>query len=274
MRLKLVLIAVLLAVGGTAIFLAFGGLPRNAAAATTYLTGTAQVADVNDDVAATGSIALVDHLEPRLRRRPDDGRRERRGSGEPGRDVDRLGGRREGRRRRRRRTRSLRRRPTPTLAADDRRGEERLDGRRAPAAARRRTLRQRGRGEEHLGDSPDPESPSSTLGTASRPPTQKLTDLQATAARNPLVAPAAGIVTAVNVTAGADAPSGAAIRSPSTDYQVTAEVVESDIATMRLQQPAPVAVVRDRRASLDGTVTAIAPSAIDRVVRAASCRTR
>ena len=43
------------------------GLPSSAAAATTYLTATAAVADVTDDVAATGAIASSTTWSPRLR---------------------------------------------------------------------------------------------------------------------------------------------------------------------------------------------------------------
>ncbi|TMQ10784.1 MAG: hypothetical protein E6J90_35870, partial [Deltaproteobacteria bacterium] len=57
MKLKLLAIVLLLVVGGAAVFVALGGLPRNANAGTSYLTGTAAVTDVSDDVAATGSIA-------------------------------------------------------------------------------------------------------------------------------------------------------------------------------------------------------------------------
>ena len=48
MRLKLLAIVVLLVVGGAAVFVTLGGLPRSASAATTFLTGTAAVADVTD----------------------------------------------------------------------------------------------------------------------------------------------------------------------------------------------------------------------------------
>ena len=57
MRLKVVAIVLLLVVGGAAVVVALGGFPRSASAATTYLTATAAVADVRDDVAATGAIA-------------------------------------------------------------------------------------------------------------------------------------------------------------------------------------------------------------------------
>jgi macrolide-specific efflux system membrane fusion protein len=63
----------------------------------------------------------------------------------------------------------------------------------------------------------------------------------------------------VNVVAGADVPSGAAITLETTDYEVTAEVVESDIASMKLEQPATV-TVSALGVDLDGTVTAIAPT--------------
>ena len=57
MKLKVVAIVVLLVVGGAALVVGTGVLPRNTAAATTYLTAPASVADVSDDVAATGSVA-------------------------------------------------------------------------------------------------------------------------------------------------------------------------------------------------------------------------
>jgi macrolide-specific efflux system membrane fusion protein len=88
----------------------------------------------------------------------------------------------------------------------------------------------------------------------------KLVDLQKATTFNRLVAAAPGIVTAVNIAVGADAPSGAAITIASTDYEVTAEVVESDIASMRLEQAATVTVAAIG-ADLAGTVTAIAPVA-------------
>jgi RND family efflux transporter MFP subunit len=88
----------------------------------------------------------------------------------------------------------------------------------------------------------------------------KLVDLKAEATRNKLVAPADGIVTAVNIVAGSAAPSGVAITIDSTAYEVTAEVVETDVASMRLQQPATVSVAAIG-ADLDGTVVAIAPTA-------------
>ncbi|HET9615227.1 MAG TPA: efflux RND transporter periplasmic adaptor subunit, partial [Candidatus Limnocylindrales bacterium] len=88
-----------------------------------------------------------------------------------------------------------------------------------------------------------------------------LADLQTTAARASLVAPAAGVVTAVNITPGADAPSGAAITIDANTYQVTADVVETDVPSVRIGQTADVAVAAIG-ADLTGTVSAIAPTAV------------
>jgi HlyD family secretion protein len=67
-------------------------------------------------------------------------------------------------------------------------------------------------------------------------------------------------VTAVNVAAGADAPTGAAITLDGSSYQVTADVVETDVASIRLGQTANVSIAAIG-ASLTGKVTAIAPTA-------------
>ena len=57
MKLKLVAIVLLLVVGVAAVVVTLGGLPKTAAASSTFLTATAEIQDVRDDVAATGSVA-------------------------------------------------------------------------------------------------------------------------------------------------------------------------------------------------------------------------
>ena len=54
MKLKILAIVALAAVGVGAAFVAVGGLPASAASKTQYLTGAATTGDVADDVAATG----------------------------------------------------------------------------------------------------------------------------------------------------------------------------------------------------------------------------
>jgi macrolide-specific efflux system membrane fusion protein len=59
MRLKILAIVVLGAVGIGAAFVAMGGLPSTAATTTEYLTGAVTTGDVTDDVAATGTVATT-----------------------------------------------------------------------------------------------------------------------------------------------------------------------------------------------------------------------
>ena len=74
-----------------------------------------------------------------------------------------------------------------------------------------------------------------------------------------LTAPIDGVVTTVNVVKGLDAPSGDAIVIDSTTFEVTADVVESDLASMAVGQTATVTIAAIG-ADVTGTVTAIAPT--------------
>lgn len=73
-------------------------------------------------------------------------------------------------------------------------------------------------------------------------------------------APIAGVVTEINVTAGFDAPSGAAIVVDATTLQITTDVVESDLADIKVGQTASVALSAID-ADVTGTVSAISPVA-------------
>jgi RND family efflux transporter MFP subunit len=85
-------------------------------------------------------------------------------------------------------------------------------------------------------------------------------DLEVQIAAATLVAPIDGIVTAVNLVEGLDAPSGDAIVIDATSYKVTADVVETDIRKISLGQPATVTVAAVG-GDVRGVVAAIAPSA-------------
>jgi macrolide-specific efflux system membrane fusion protein len=88
---------------------------------------------------------------------------------------------------------------------------------------------------------------------------RELADLQAQLAAATLRAPADGLVSELNLIAGYAAPSGTAIVVDSGTLQVVADVVESDLASIALDQAATVTVdALDLEAA--GTVTAIAPS--------------
>jgi membrane fusion protein, macrolide-specific efflux system len=77
-----------------------------------------------------------------------------------------------------------------------------------------------------------------------------------------LRAPIDGVVSAVNIAKGFDAPAGPAILIASTSFTVTTDVVESDLADVELGQAATV-TVDAIGAALEGTVTGISPTAGD-----------
>jgi macrolide-specific efflux system membrane fusion protein len=87
-----------------------------------------------------------------------------------------------------------------------------------------------------------------------------LLDLKRQSAAANIVAPIDGIVMDVNLTAGADAPSGTAIVVAAGSWQVTANAVETDVSSLKTGQPATISVGAIG-ASLTGKVTAIAPAA-------------
>jgi len=78
--------------------------------------------------------------------------------------------------------------------------------------------------------------------------------------RASLVAPVGGVVTAVAIQAGVDAPTGAAITVAARSLAVSTSVVESDVSKISVGQAATV-TVDALSATLDGTVSTIAPTA-------------
>jgi macrolide-specific efflux system membrane fusion protein len=75
-----------------------------------------------------------------------------------------------------------------------------------------------------------------------------------------LTAPVGGLVTDVAIAVGADAPAGAAVVIDAATFEVTTDVVESDLASVELGQVATVDIdALDTQVT--GTVTAIAPQA-------------
>ena len=86
--------------------------------------------------------------------------------------------------------------------------------------------------------------------------TSSESDLQSQIGRATLTAPIDGIVSDVNIVAGADAPSGNAIVVEAATYEVTADVVESDISSVTLGQPATITIAA-LGSSVDGKVSAI-----------------
>ena len=255
MRLKLFAIVLLLVVGGAAIFVTLGGLPRSAAAATTFLTGTAAVADVSDDVAATGTIASATTWSLAFGSAPTTAT-----------SSSSTAATQDG-------TWTVR---TVTAKVGDVVTKDQVLATAANATLTADIVAakndwtaaelQRLQAQDAYDAATTTSAIRQTRGTllnarnAVASATAKYNDLKKAAALARLVAPEAGVVTAVNIVAGSDVPTGAAITVASTDYVVTAEVVESDVSSMKLQQAATV-TVSAIGADLDGTVTAIAPTA-------------
>lgn len=86
-----------------------------------------------------------------------------------------------------------------------------------------------------------------------------LADLKAALAHASLVAPEAGVVTAVNVTEGADAPSGAAVVIVSDVMVAAGTVTETDVAAVTVGQKATITVTA-LNADLTGSVSYVSPT--------------
>jgi multidrug efflux pump subunit AcrA (membrane-fusion protein) len=87
---------------------------------------------------------------------------------------------------------------------------------------------------------------------------QSVASAQATVDAASLVSPVDGVVVAVNITVGVDAPSGAAITVQSNTFQVSASVAESDFPSLQVGQSADVTVTALGRTAT-GKVTEVSP---------------
>lgn len=251
MKLKLLLILVLVVAGGGAIFVSLGGLPASAPA-TTYLTSAAVVGNVSNDVAATGAIETSASYGLAF--------------GSPAHLVDASS------------TPSSGTWPVKSVAvavgdhvtkgqelavADTATLQNELTG---AIASRRSAALQLEIAKEQLDDANTTDETRQAKLSVYQATSQNAQaeasqhDIEAQIAAATLVAPIDGTVTAVNVVQGLDAPSGDAIVINSATYKVTADVVESDIGSISVGQPATVAVDAIG-GDVSGTVAAIAPTA-------------
>jgi macrolide-specific efflux system membrane fusion protein len=253
MKLKILAIVLLLVIGGGALAATLGVFPTGAAAATTYLTGTAATADVRDDVAATGTIAasttwsLAFGLATTTGELPAPTADS--GTWHVSDVTVKVGDTVT-------KNQVLATATNPDLAASD------IAATNDRTAARLQLASAQDAYDAATTTDALRQTRSALLNAtnAAAAADAKVADIRAEKARNKLIAPAAGIVTAVSITTGADAGSGAAITIDSTDYEVTASVVETDVAKMQVGQAATVAVGAVG-ATVDGTVSAIAPAA-------------
>lgn len=244
MRLKVLAIVVLLVVAGGAVVAAMGGFTPSTTAASTLLTAAASVADVTDEIAATGTVEATDQYDLAF------GDAAGPSVTWPVTDVKVAVGDRVT--------------SGQVLATAD---TSDLEAQIADAtrAAKSAALQLKVATTDH----------DDATTTATRRQTQMslynaetadakakadLAALVALRARATLTAPAAGVVTAVAIMDGDDAATGAAITMISSDLRVSTSVVESDIAAIKVGQDASVSVSA-LDASLQGHVTSIDPVA-------------
>lgn len=253
MKLKLLAVVVLLLVGGAAVFVSLGGLPAQGVTASRYLTATAAVGDVTDAVAATGTIvptasyALGFGADPQLLTDTTSsvgtgtwhvtdvtavvGKAVKKGDLLASADTADL---------------ELQLKIAANVLAnatlEETIAKETLDDASGTSATRRARIAYR------------------NALTAHWQATQQRDDLLAQRARATLVSPIDGIVTEVAIATGSDA-TGTAIMVATSTFEVTAEVVESDVTSMQVGQPSTV-TVDAIGARVDGSVSAIAPAPV------------
>ncbi len=251
MKLKLFLILILVVAGGGAIFISLGGLSASAAA-TTYLTSAAEVGNISDDVAATGATEAASsyglafgspaHLVDASTTPANSGTW-------PVKSVAVAAGDRVTK-------------DQKLAVADTASLQSELVG---AIATRRSAALQLEIAQENLDAATTTDATRQAKLSLYQAQSQNVQaeaaqhDIEAQIAAATLVAPIDGVITAVNVVAGLDAPSGDAIVIDSTSYRVTADVVGTDISAISVGQPATV-TVSAISGDVSGTVAAIAPT--------------
>lgn len=259
MRRKVLALVVLVALGVGALAISVGGVGAQATTATDYLTAEASIGDVIDEVAATGALAasasygltfgappylLTEDAEP------------------PGSDATWP-------------VTDVRVKPGDqvtagqVLAAADT-TDIRRELARAHADVKSANLQLR-IAKEQLADARDADDRDAerqallqfyAMEKAYSQATETRAALRAAIKAATLRSPIDGIVTAVDIAEGFDAPTGPAMVVASDELTVTTDVVESDLADIEVGQTATV-TIDAIGTTVEGTVTAIAPIAGD-----------
>jgi membrane fusion protein, macrolide-specific efflux system len=257
MKRKLLALVVLVAVGIAALAVTFGGLGAAAATTNQYLSSQATVGTVSDEVAATGSLAaattygLVFGAEPYLVTGSETAPQATRTwpvtdvRVKPG-DIVKAG------------------QVLATAATADAQRDLASATTDFRTASLNLVTAKQGLTDARDGGNADAERQALIQYYAAANQKSKASqargDIQREIKAATLRAPIDGIVSAVNVTKGFDAPAGAAITIASPTLTVTTDVVESDLPAIQTGQVASVTVTAIG-ADLGGTVTAISPTA-------------
>jgi membrane fusion protein, macrolide-specific efflux system len=264
MRLKVIAIVMLLVVGGIAVAASLGAFSPPANAASTLLTSAATTTDVTDEIAATGTVGTASQYAlafgaAAVETAGSDSTDSSAASASDGATVT-----------------------WPVTAVEVTVGDHVTKGQVLATAAStdlnsqiadaRRTassaalqLKQAKADKADASGTAAKRQARINLNNAASADAKAKSDLAALLALRPhatITAPADGTVTQVNVGAGADAPSGTAITMISGELQITTNVVESDIAAIKIDQAADV-TIDAIDASLKGTVVSIDPVGSD-----------
>jgi len=264
MKLKLLAILVLIVAGAGAIFVSLGGLPTSAASTTTYLTSAVVVANISNDIAATGTIAASTRYglafgtaAQQLTSTSTTTASTTSSTGSSttwlvksvavkvGDTVKKGAALAVGD------TTDLKAQLTAASASRQSTGLQLLLAKSALSTA------------ETAANTDQIRQARISLYSAETAYAQAKTtesDLRSQIALATLTAPIDGIVSEVDIVAGADAPSGNAIVVEAQSYEVTAEVAESDISSVTIDQPATITIAA-LGGSVDGKVTAIGRTA-------------
>jgi macrolide-specific efflux system membrane fusion protein len=252
MKLKILAIVLLAFVGLGAAFVAMGGLPATGAATTDYLTSQVATGDVSDEIAATGTVAPASSYGLAFGVSPH----EAGAAAAAGSSTWKV-------------TAVSTQLGATVKAGDVLATADTTDLKRQleTATDNWRVARiQLTMAEETLDDaSGTDEIRQANIGlynAQAQVSTAQATrsDLATQIALSTLTAPIDGVVTSLAIAVGMDAPSGDAVVIDSTDFQVSAEVVESDLASIQLGQVATVTVAAVG-SDITGTVSAISPTA-------------
>jgi macrolide-specific efflux system membrane fusion protein len=243
MKLKILAVVVLGAVGVGAAVYAMGGLSASAASATQYLTSAATTGDVTDEVAATGSVSAAETFGLSFGTAAHVAGAAASDAGTStwtAKDVSAKVG--------------------DTVKAGDVLAvgaSADLSRQISEATASWRSARiQLTIAKEQLADADSTDTTRQAQMNVYNAQNQvsqaaqTRNDLLVQSARGTLKAPIAGVVTEVNVVKGLAAPSGDAIVIESSDLQVTTDVVESDLNALKVDQAATVSI-----SAVDATVT-------------------
>ena len=255
MKLKLAAVAVLAAVGIGALVYTLGGVGANAADTPEYLTTPATIGDVTDEVAATGAVSPTSRtavgfgLDPWILDAADAPQTDAAYAvtevGVEVGDTVAVG--------------------DPLAAADSADLRQELQAAKRDLLSAKMSMRA---ADDSLEDAQDDED-TDRIRQASiawygaqnqeAEAEARVDELTSQLAASTLMAPVAGVVTEVNITSGYDAPAGAAIVIDAPTFQVTTDVVESDLADVEVGQTAMV-TIDAIDTEVEGIVTAVAPT--------------